>query len=198
MPNEPYYRTTGDGEKDSPTQFCPEKPSGPDPISVSSDPEGSETRRHSQLYGLDKDDGLWKPLCWKDGKLAVDTEIGDATFTVTPLGDLVNEYDDAPSVAIGVATTIVQFLVPVGRTFYLKHVEFSGENYAVYKVKVDGTTKATNRLFDGKGLTDRIDWEDDGTPGGLAVAGGALVIVEVTQNGLCVSDHEGRIYGRLV
>ncbi len=188
----------------SPTQFHPEKPAGPDPITPPPSDEGSEYDKHAQLYALDPASGLFKPCLWKNGKLQVDTELSDITVTlgsinINPTGDVVNIYDEAPLVAVGAATPVVQYVVPVGKTFWFKHAEFGGQNFGVYRLKIGAVVHATVRTHDGSGLTGRIDWDDEiDTPGGLSAAAGDIVSIEVVQNGYVPSDHEGRIYGRLI
>lgn len=205
-PSEEVYRPGIDcpDKPFSPTQFHPNKPAGPDPITPQALPEGSEHEHHSQLYALDPLTGLFKPCEWINGKLRVETEIGEITVSlgkikIEPTGDVVNEYDETSLVPVGAETDLVQYLVPVGKVFWFKHASFGGQNYAVYKLYVDGVLVDKVRTHDSSGLTGRMDWKDEiDTPGGIMVPAEKLVKITVTQNGYVPSDHEGRIYGRLV
>ena len=195
----PYHRPGLDEGKPptSPTQFCPEKPLGPDPVSPVPTPEGTEYDRHAQIYALDKTDGLFKPVCWVDGRLAVDTELV-ANIDFGAVGDPLNVYDEAPSVAIGTETEVVKFSVPTAKVLYLKHSEFSGENFGIYKIKIGTTVHRTFRTHDGLGLTGKIEWGDFQTPGGLPVLAGETISLTVKHNGFVIGDFEGSLYGRLL
>lgn len=77
MADEPYY-TPGQSDgvpPQSPTQFGPEKPLGPDPVSPMPLPEGSEVDRHAQVMAFDPVSGQFKPVGWKDGKMLVDATL---------------------------------------------------------------------------------------------------------------------------
>lgn len=82
MADEPYY-TPGQSDNkppQSPTEFSPEKPSGPDPVTPLPLAEGSESEKHAQLFALDAASGNFKPVeVTSDGKLKVDAviETGD-------------------------------------------------------------------------------------------------------------------------
>lgn len=80
MAEEPYY-TPGQSDgvpPQSPTEFTPQKPAGPDPVSPQPLPEGSEEARHAQLFAFDSGSGTFRPINWVDGKLDV-----NATFSGT-------------------------------------------------------------------------------------------------------------------
>lgn len=72
--DEPYYRPGEETEKPpvTPTLFTPQKPAGPDPVTPTPLPEGSETDRHAQLFAYDPGSGQFKPVEWTAGKLKVD------------------------------------------------------------------------------------------------------------------------------
>lgn len=78
MADEPYY-TPGqsDGKPpQSPTEFSPVKPTGPDPVTPQPLAEGSESEKHAQLFALDAASGNFKPvMVTPDGKLKVDATL---------------------------------------------------------------------------------------------------------------------------
>lgn len=77
MADEPFY-TPGqsDGKPpQSPTEFSPAKPAGPDPVSPLPVPEGSSTEQHAQIFAFDASTGQFKPVEWTAGKLKVDATI---------------------------------------------------------------------------------------------------------------------------
>lgn len=202
----PYYRPGIDcpDKPFVPTQFCPDKPAGADPVTPPALPEETDNPKHIQVFAYDPTDKLFKPVEWTDGKLRVDTEIGDITIAlgkvkIEPVGDPVNVFDEAPLVPVGVPTIVVQYTVPAGKAFWFKHASFGGQNYGAYRLYVDATLHDLVRCHDSSGLSGRMDWEDEvDTPGGILALAGQTVRIEVTQNGYVPSDHEGRIYGRLI
>lgn len=77
MADEPYY-TPGQSDNrppQSPTEFSPQKPVGPDPVTPQPLAEGSESEKHAQLFALDPASGNFMPVTWKDGKLQVDATL---------------------------------------------------------------------------------------------------------------------------
>ena len=192
MADEPYFRPGKyETPADPPTQFCPVKPAGPDPVSPSPDPEGSETRRHVQLFGLDVGSGLFKPFIWKDGKLVVDTEIGDITV-ITP----VNTYGEAPLVAQGTDTTVVSYVVPTGKTFYLRHGSASGENLARFWLEINGVKQDTRRSHFG-GYNVDFFFEASGTERGVPATATQVVRIRVRHEHNTPGDFDGKLYGVL-
>jgi len=109
MAEEPYF-TPGQSDgvpPQSPTQFSPAKPAGPDPVSPQPVAEGSEIGRHAQLYALDPATGQFHPLIRAaDGRLKVESSLivkdiqigaveikdadGDQRVNVVTVGDLID------------------------------------------------------------------------------------------------------------
>lgn len=84
MADEPYY-TPGQSDNrppQSPTEFSPAKPAGPDPITPQPLAEGSESEKHAQLFALDAASGNFKPVEWKDGKLKVDAVLDGSDIEI--------------------------------------------------------------------------------------------------------------------
>jgi len=101
MADEPYF-TPGQSDgvpPQSPTEFSPAKPAGPDPITPQPLAEGSESDRHAQLFALDAVSGQFKPVLWKDGKLSVDATlvVGDIEIGAVELKN--RDTDDRQIVA---------------------------------------------------------------------------------------------------
>ena len=103
MSTEPYRPGDAEGiPPQSPTQFDPAKPAGPDPVSPMPLPEGSEVDRHAQLFAYDPSSGQFKPVEWvAGGKLKV-----DAVVSVPPGGMDVHVENWADEVFTVVATHI--------------------------------------------------------------------------------------------
>jgi hypothetical protein len=86
MAEGPYY-TPGQSDgvpPESPTEFSPQKPAGPDPVSPSPLPEGSEEARHAQLFAFDSGSGQFKPIGIDGDRLKVDAQV-DITIGDKPL-----------------------------------------------------------------------------------------------------------------
>lgn len=84
MAEEPYF-TPGQSDgvpPQSPTEFSPEKPLGPDPVSPQPLAEGSESEKHAQLFAFDPASGNFKPIEWNAGKLKVDLAISGVTVEI--------------------------------------------------------------------------------------------------------------------
>ena len=84
MADEPYY-TPGQSDNrppQSPTEFSPQKPVGPDPVTPQPLAEGSESEKHAQLFALDPASGNFLPVEWKDGKLKVDAVLDGSDIEI--------------------------------------------------------------------------------------------------------------------
>lgn len=72
-------------------------------------------------------------------------------FSLTPGGGgpITNVFDEVGPVASSTTTTVVEYTVPTGKTFFLALVEFSGENIATYEVYIDGVRKRKKNTYFG-------------------------------------------------
>jgi hypothetical protein len=136
MPKEPYYRPGEGTEKPLvvPTQFCPQKPAGPDPVSPMPLPEGSEITRHAQLYALDPVSGLFKPVTWVDGKLAVDAVIDASQITIGAI-----KIEDATDGSVAKVVT-VGTLIDGLKALVVQNREMGNPKYFPYENTVPAGT----------------------------------------------------------
>lgn len=84
MADEPYYPPgQSDGKPpQSPTEFSPAKPAGPDPITPQPLAEGSESEKHAQLFAFDPASGNFKPVQWNAGALKVDLTLSGVVVDI--------------------------------------------------------------------------------------------------------------------
>lgn len=105
--------------------------------------------------------------------------------------EIVNNYNNISSVASGSETTVVTFTAP-DNTYKLSLVEFSGENIAHYRVKINGSSIASSRTHHGSGLSGSFRFFAANVDG-IALSSGDVVILTVLHNRPSAANFEGRI-----
>lgn len=128
----------------------------------------------------------------ENDRLTDDVDLGIAVKTVTKLlgsssvapaipqnESVVNEYDEASSVATGVETTVVTYTVPALTAARMVWAEASGTNIADFKVKVNGTTVARKWTWFASGLTAEFNFVAEANRGLILAAGDVVSITAV-------------------
>lgn len=101
----------------------------------------------------------------------------------------INTFSTVAAVASAATTDIVSYTVPVGKTFYLSYVEFSGENIADFEVLSGVTVIAKKRTYFGGQLSGEFLFER------TRFAATTIVKLRVTHARPTTGDFEGRING---
>lgn len=107
-------------------------------------------------------------------------------------------FDSATSVPTYTPTFVLSYTVPEGKTLHLKHVAGSGNLYSKWTLWVGEGVVAVRRASDGGGLNVEFDFSDSNNVGGLAVAAGEIVRLQVVHNRPWMGDFEADFSGRLV
>lgn len=100
-----------------------------------------------------------------------------------------NVFGEVSAVASGATVSVVTHTVPVGKTFLLELVEFSGENIADYELFVDGVKQAKKRTYFSGALSGEFFF------GALTVTSGKVIDLKVENFRPSSADFEGRILG---
>jgi len=110
--------------------------------------------------------------------------------------DGISIYNQASSVAIGATQTIVSYTVPAGKTFFVRRVEFSGQNVATYRVQIDSIDIALKRTWFNGNLSDdfNFNFNDEAN---LSVTENSTISLVVNNFRPMIADFEGRIQGVL-
>jgi len=107
----------------------------------------------------------------------------------TELGEPLNVYDEAPSVA-GLATeTIIDYTVPALKGLDVKHIHISGENKSVFTIEINSVIVYKHRIWFTK-FSDNIE-----TTIRLQSGDNLKVIVENKSNS--ISDFNSTITGNI-
>jgi len=128
---------------------------------------------------------------------ALHVKIGNQDAEAVPVyitqgGTPRNIYSEALAVPSGSETAVVTYTVPVGKTLHLFRAQFSGENIATYRVKIDGTTVALQRQWWTDGLSGEIRF-DAGR--GLPCPAGSVVTVTALHQRPSAANFSARIQG---
>lgn len=106
-------------------------------------------------------------------------------------GSVINEYDTATGVAKDTPTIVATYTVPVGKLFYLKHIEVSGTNRSTYIVQIAGSDQAKKRTY-GSLLNEEFNFFNK------LYNAGTIINVIAEHSRPTVSDYEARIIGNEV
>lgn len=174
-----------------------------------SDPTVADRVVFVDQYGRFYDDGNPLPIAF-DGTISIGKVVvaGDNGNTIEPNPDgsinvniisaqtqnkTVNRYAEVNSVAAGVETTVVQYLVPLNLTSsILQRISVSGDNVGQYKVYLNGTTIDSRRTFFGGSFNEQFEF-CVGTADGTTLSPGDTVAVKILHNSHYVGDFQGRI-----
>ncbi len=106
-------------------------------------------------------------------------------------GDIQNVFGSISSVASSTLTDVVTYTVPAGKTFFLLHIEVSGDNIAEYTVDIGGSTEAFKRTY-------FTHFNEDFEFKGVEVSESTTIRVKVEHNRTPLGSFEARIVGNLV
>lgn len=126
-----------------------------------------------------------------DGSLTV---VLENNITV---GNATNIFNSVSSVVSGITTNLISYTVPSGNSFKLCNIEVGGSNIAQYDVFINGLLSARKRTWFSGPFTENFLFETN-LAGGVVVATGQVILVQVTHNRPDVGDFEGRILGELI
>ena len=111
--------------------------------------------------------------------------------TAGDIGVDVFEFNEDEAVEVDDVTPLVSYTVPVGKVFYLDQITASGEAYAKFKVKIDGSENKVKRTSWGNGHNVEFNYNS------FKVAEGKVILLEVLNCGDDTAPYEGTIEGRL-
>lgn len=118
----------------------------------------------------------------------------NVVFTPSPQGTAISNYSEVTSVASGVLTTVLTYTVPVGKSFYLNRVEFSGTNISEYTIRFNSVINDKKRTFFGN-LNEIFDYTMGGNENGFQLVAGTIVIITTKHGRPFVGDFNARIQG---
>jgi hypothetical protein len=101
-------------------------------------------------------------------------------------------YQEVSAVAAGIETTLITLTAPL-LGYKLYRAEVSGENIALYRLKVNGVTKATKRTFFGGDLNEAFVYEP--FENGLELASGDVLTLTVLHQRPSLSNFEATLKG---
>lgn len=133
----------------------------------------------------------------KDGpnRLKVNTD-GSINVNITPsvggTNVVRNKFNSITALIANMATTLVTYTVPNGKTAIVQRAVVSGENIAKYTLSVNGNPQATLRTYFGGELNGSFEFIT-GQDNGLVVAAGDVITIEVIHGRPQLADFEGRI-----
>lgn len=109
---------------------------------------------------------------------------------------VLNRYGEISSVAAGVESTILSYVVPLGKLLFLNLVEGSGGNIAEYAVYINGDKQAKKRTYFGGELN--VDFSFEGVPKrGLLLEAGDMISIKALHARPTSCDFEARVVGVL-
>ena len=126
------------------------------------------------------------------GNYAIPVQVG-----ITLPSAVNNVFGQALAVPTATPTTLVTYIVPLGKEFALLRVLCSGENVATYEVLVDGVVQGLQRTYFGADLNTEFDFsalEDFG----FRLTQGQVVTVRVTHDRPDPANFEARIMGSII
>jgi hypothetical protein len=129
---------------------------------------------------------------------AVRVVVAGGSFSTQDYSDqALNLFDESLAVPGSTLSTIVSYVVPVGKKLLLSRVESSGENIATYSVLVDAATIAKQRTYFGSALNVEFNFYAPSSIG-YKISSGQTVQVKVIHSRPTTADFEARIFGVLL
>lgn len=102
-------------------------------------------------------------------------------------------YNAVSGVAANVATNIISYTVPAGKTGYLQKVYVSGENIAKYTIRVNATIIDVARTYFGQSLDKCLEYASSTNNLGYEVGAGDVITVQVLHTRPSLAEFNGRI-----
>lgn len=128
-----------------------------------------------------------------DAQLRASPVIITGTVNVVPgsVGVYRNVFNGIESVASGASTTLVNYVVPVGKTAILEKIVVSGENIAKFEVFINSNRIGTARTYFGSELNIIFDYSSE--KASYILNASDTVRVTVKHERLSLADFEGTI-----
>ena len=121
---------------------------------------------------------------------------GSVVFPTSFGSTATNVYAQISSVPNGATTTIVNYVVPVGKTFFLQMVEMGGDNIGHYTIEVNSVVIGTARTWFNGPFIERLRFDGIGNVG-LPVAESTIIRIKVIHYRPVAGTFEGRVIGVL-
>lgn len=102
-------------------------------------------------------------------------------------------YGEIFSIAAAIESTVLTYTVPALKSFYMHRIETSGDNVAIYKVKINGADKFKKRTWWTK-FNETFDFTCFPKKGIKVVAGDSITIT-VLHDSSMVGDFNASIQG---
>lgn len=111
--------------------------------------------------------------------------------TAGDIGQDIFEFNEDAAVELNDPVVLVSYQVPAGKVFYLDQIEASGEAYAKFTAKIDGSPNKVKRSSWGDGFNVEFSYNS------FKVTEGKIILLEVENCGEDTAPFEGTIEGRL-
>ena len=96
-------------------------------------------REHGKFVDCNNEVAVRSKICQETGE-TIKVEFDQS-------GEPINEYNEILSLAGLANADIITYTVPVGKTLKLQRIDFSGDNRAIFKATINGTTEAKKRTW---------------------------------------------------
>lgn len=127
---------------------------------------------------------------------ALHVKVGNSAAESIPVyltdanGLLFTLWNEVTAVAASIETTVVTYIVPLGKTTKIQIIEIDGDNIALYRVKLDSITIAQKHMWWIPGLNGQFNFG-----GGLELAAGQTIEVTVIHERPYVGSFNSRVQG---
>lgn len=125
-------------------------------------------------------------------------EVGTVTdpIYVTPVAGTAQPsssyYGEALSVATGVVTTVLTYIVPVGKTSILERISVTGENIAYYKILKNAVVIDSKHTNFGTNLNEEFNYTSTADIG-IKLVPGDIITVTVLHNRPSLANFAARL-----
>lgn len=117
-----------------------------------------------------------------------DGSINVNVVSASSAGTEISQFSTVSSVASGVLTTILTYIVPLATETYMKRIEVSGTNIATFEVFINTVMIARQRTYFGSALNVDFDFLQ-----GVKYTAGTTIEVKVIHQRPSLGDFEARL-----
>lgn len=149
-------------------------------------PKTDYDREHEKFVECNNEVAVRTKLCQEPGETIKVDIVEDGEN-----GEVKNVYNEIASVAASTLTSVVTYTVPAGKTFFLKHIEASGENRATFTVEINATVERKRQTYQPIFNTDFLFYN-------LRLSAGDIVTLRVFHTRGTAADFNGTILGNEV
>lgn len=127
---------------------------------------------------------------------ALHVKVGNSESEAVPVyltegaGVLFTVWNEITAVGANIESTVVTYIVPLGKTAKIQLIDIDGDNIAIYKVKLNGSTIAKKHMWWIPGLTGQFSFGQ-----GLELSAGQTLSVTVIHERPAVGSFNSRIQG---